>query len=71
MFNDLLDPNGHIGTKTFLTNPGFRAKMAPVSKKETPGWWIYPAATLLYEDYFSFIARYKIELVSKSTARPV
>jgi len=35
--------------------------MCPVSKKETPGWWIYPAASLLYEDYLGFIARYNIE----------
>ncbi|MCK5793935.1 MAG: hypothetical protein KAH12_04485 [Anaerolineales bacterium] len=61
MFNDLLDPNGHQGKKTLLTKPDFRAKMCPVSKKETPGWWIYPTATLLYEDHFGFIARYKIE----------
>jgi len=36
--------------------------MSTVSKKkETPGWWIYPTATLLYEDYLGFIARYNIE----------
>jgi len=50
-----------ISAEHLLTKLDFRAKMCPVSKKETPGWWIYPTATLLYEDHFGFIARYKIE----------
>lgn len=47
--------------KALLTNHNYRAKMSTVSRKETPGWWIYPAASLLYEDYLGFIARYNIE----------
>jgi len=61
MSNNLLDSNGYHEKTTLLTNPGYRAKMGTVSKKETPDWWIYPTATLLYEDHFGFIARYKIE----------
>ena len=61
MSNDLSDPNGYYEKKILLTNHDYRAKMSPVSRKETPGWWIYPAATLLYEDYLGFIARYNIE----------
>jgi hypothetical protein len=61
MSNDWSGPNGHHEKDTLLTNPDYRATMCPISKKETPGWWIYPAATLLYEDYLGFIARYNIE----------
>jgi len=61
MSNDWSGPNGHHKKDTLLTNPDYHATMCPVSKKETPGWWIYPAATLLYEDYLGFIARYNIE----------
>jgi len=61
MSNELFGPNGQHRTENLLTKPGYRATMCPVSKKETPGWWIYPAATLLNEDYLGFIARYNIE----------
>ena len=60
MSNDPIAPIGHKNQKDLLTNPDYRARMCSVSKKETPGWWIFPAATLLYEDYLGFIARYKI-----------
>ena len=66
MFNDLLDQNGHHGKKTLLTNPDYRARMCSVSKKETPGWWIYPAATMLNEDNLGFIARIKFNRFQKA-----
>jgi hypothetical protein len=34
-------------------------------EKETPGWWFYPAATMLYEDYLGFIARYNTNRFQK------
>lgn len=61
MSNERSGSKEHKGKETFLTNPDYRATMCPVSKNETPGWWIYPAATLLYEEYLGFIARYDIE----------
>jgi len=71
MLNDLADSDRYYEKSTLLTNLDYRAKMSPVSRKETTGFWSNPTATLLYEDYLGFIARYNIKYVSKSTARPV
>jgi hypothetical protein len=61
MLSDQAKPFGVQSMNLLLTNPVSHAILTPVSSYRNPGWRLNPAATLLYEDYLRFIARYNIE----------